>query len=208
MTRALFFDTETSGLPLFNEPSEDPRQPHIVQIGALLADLDTGKVISSLDLIIRPDGWEIPEDVAKIHGITTERARDVGISESVAVDALIELWARADLRVGHNESFDARIVRIALFRHVAGLNCAPTLPDEWKAGKAECTQRMATPLLKLPPTEKMRAAGRFHYKSANLSEAYKHFTGQDLEDAHSAMADARACMAVYLAIRALAPVAA
>lgn len=198
-TRALIYDTETSGIPLFNEPSEDPRQPHIVQLGALLVDLDTSRVISTLDLVIRPDGWEIPEDVAAIHGITTEHAYDVGVSESLATEMLLELWARSQVRIGHNESFDARMVRIALFRFEPALGQDP---DQWKAGKAECTQRMATPILKLPPTEKMRAAGRFHYKSANLSEAYKHFTGKDLEGAHSAMADAAACMAVYLAIKA------
>jgi len=36
MRLAVFFDSETTGLPLFNEPSEDPRQPHIVQLAACL----------------------------------------------------------------------------------------------------------------------------------------------------------------------------
>ncbi|MFO1465834.1 MAG: hypothetical protein U1F35_05245 [Steroidobacteraceae bacterium] len=73
--------------------------------------------------------------------------------------------------------------------------------DAWKAGRTECTQKLATPILKLPPTARMRAYGRHHYKSANLGEAYQHFTGKPLENAHSAMADVRACMAVYFAIR-------
>lgn len=38
MNPALFFDTETTGLPLFEQPSEDPRQPHIVQLAACLVD--------------------------------------------------------------------------------------------------------------------------------------------------------------------------
>jgi DNA polymerase-3 subunit epsilon len=74
--------------------------------------------------------------------------------------------------------------------------------DLWKAGKAECTQRLATPILKLPPTDRMKAAKRFHYKSPNLGEAYQHFTGQPLEGAHNAMVDVRACAAVYFAIKA------
>jgi DNA polymerase-3 subunit epsilon len=73
--RALFFDTETTGLPLFHEPSEDPRQPHLVQLAAVLVDIDTRKTLGSLDLTIAPDGWEIPDDVVKIHGITNEHAR-------------------------------------------------------------------------------------------------------------------------------------
>lgn len=205
MNPILVFDTETSGLPLFNEPSEDPRQPHIVQLGALLYDLDARKRIASIDVIVRPDGWTIPDEVAAIHGITTEHAMDVGVPETTAVEMLLQLWDAGSggrrLRIAHNESFDARIVRIACKRHIDPRAGIP-LSDDWKAGRAECTQLLSTPILKLPPTEKMRAAGRFHHKSANLLEAYKHFTGRDLVNAHSAMADVQACLEVYLAIKA------
>jgi DNA polymerase-3 subunit epsilon len=195
----IFYDTETQGLPLFNEPSEDPRQPHIVQLAACLVDLETRKTIASMDVIVRPNGWSIPEDVAKIHGITTERAADVGIPEAIALDMFMELYG-GRLRVAHNESFDARIMRIALLRH--GRNALTA--DAWKDGKAECTQQLSTPILKLPPTEKMLAAGRTHFKSANLGEAYRHFTGKELIGAHSALADVQACMAVYFAAKHLA----
>ena len=194
----LFYDTETTGLPLFSEPSEDPRQPHMVQLAACLVDIDTRKTIASMDVIVRPSGWEIPEGVAAIHGITTERALQVGISESLAVELLMELWNNCDLRIAHNESFDMRIVRIALMRHNEKIGRDP---DQWKAGVAACTQALSTPILKLPPTEKMLAAGRRGAKSANLGEAYKHFTGNELAGAHTAMVDVQACMAVYFAIK-------
>lgn len=195
--RALFYDTETSGLPDFSAPSEMPHQPHIVQLGAALVDLDTRETIASLDLIVKPDGWAIPAEVSAVHGITTERATEVGVDETCAVNALLGLWRAAHLRVGHNESFDARILRIALKRFGHG----DELADAWKAATAECTARLATPIVALPPTPKMIKARRFHHKTPNLGEAYQHFTGQPLEGAHSAMTDVRACMAVYWAIR-------
>lgn len=204
MTIKLFYDTETTGIPLFREPSEDPRQPHLVQLAACLVEIETRRTLASIDLVVRPDGWTIPEDVAAIHGITTEYAMDVGIPEAQAVDAFLSLW-RQRTRIAHNESFDARIMRIALKRYVdprdPGLVIAPS--DDWKASAAECTQVLATPICQLPPTEKMRAANRHHFKSANLGEAFRHFTGRELEHAHSAMADVQGCMAVYFAIQDL-----
>jgi DNA polymerase III subunit epsilon len=194
---ALFYDTETTGLPLFNEPSEDPRQPHIVQLGAALVNLDTFDQVASLDLIVRPDGWTVPDDVAAIHGITTEHAMDVGVSAEMVIHMLMELWGCADVRIGHNEGFDARMVRIALMRHASTADA-----DAWKAGAAECTQGLSTPILKLPPTAKMVAAKRNHHKSANLGEAYQFFTGKPLEGAHRAMVDVQACIEVYRAIKA------
>lgn len=196
MKLALFYDTETSGLPLFSEPSEDPRQPHIVQLAAQLVDLETRRAVAGIDMIVRPDGWTIPDEVAAIHGITTELASLVGAQASIVIGAFMELWEASDLRIAHNEQFDARMLRIALMRHDSAEQA-----DLWKAGPAECTARLSTPICKLPPTAKMVAARRTHFKTPNLGEAYRHFTGQELVGAHGASVDTQACMAVYFAIK-------
>jgi DNA polymerase-3 subunit epsilon len=201
MNLALFYDTETTGLPLFKEPSEHPDQPHIVQLAAALVDLDTRNIINSIDLVIKPDGWTIPDAVAAIHGITTEHAMDVGVPAHMAIEMFLEMWGVKRTRIAHNEQFDARLVRIACMRH------APQCADMWKDGKAECTAIMATPIVKAPPTAKMIAAGRNHYKTANLAEAVLHLTGKPLVNAHSAMADVTGCMDVYFAIRTMADAA-
>ena len=195
MNLALFYDTETTGLPDFKAPSEAAHQPHIVQLAALLIDLDARETIQSMDVIVRPDGWTIPDEVAAVHGITTEHAAEVGIPESLALSMFMELWCGRS-RVAHNEQFDARIIRIALMRYRSEDSA-----DIWKSGPAECTARMATPVCALPPTDKMKAVGRFHHKTPNLCEAYRHFTGNDLQNAHSAMADVLACLDVYFAIK-------
>lgn len=198
--RLFFYDTETTGLPLFREPSDDPRQPHIVQLAASLVDSETRRTIASIDVITQPNGWTIPDEVAAIHGITTEHANDVGVPEELALRMALHMWERAQVRVAHNEQFDARLVRIGLQRFqdtFAGYVAAAN----WSDSPAECTQILSTPHVKAPPTAKMIAAGRNHYKSANLGEAYKHFIGKDLENAHSARADVDACIAVYFAIQ-------
>lgn len=198
MSLLLFYDTETTGLPMFDQPSEHPEQPHIVQLAAALIDSETRKRVAGFDLVIAPDGWTIPGEVAAIHGITTEMAKLVGVSERAAVELLLYLWARAQRRIAHNESFDARIVRIALMRY---LRPEDVLHEQWKAAPSDCTQRLATPICRMPPTAKMRAVGRHHFKSANLGEAFKHFTGREMLDAHNATADVTACIEVYFAIK-------
>lgn len=195
MNRAgLFFDTETSGLPIWSQPSEDPGQPHIVQLAAILADLDTREELGAVNVIIKPEGWTISPEVTAIHGITMERAMDEGIPELEAVEMLLALWGKSSKRVGYNEPFDARIVRIALKRLCAERE---NLADLWKAAPAECMKIASTKPCNLPPTAKMVAARRFHPKAPTLSEAYLHFFGKPLEDAHSAMADTRGCMDIY-----------
>lgn len=207
MKTILFYDTETTGLPDFKAPSEAPHQPHIVQIAALLVDADTRNTIASMDVISRPDGWTIPDDVAAVHGITTEHAAAVGIPEKLAVEMFMAMWAGPGrTRIAHNEQFDARIVRIALKRHMPDLFHSPSgqhISCEWKGGRAECTARMATPICQIPPTAKMVRAGFNKFKTANLGEAYRHFMGRELENAHSAIADVMACRDIYFAMKDL-----
>lgn len=121
MKTAIFYDTETTGLPDFKAPSEAEHQPHIVQLAALLVDLDTRETLHTIDVIIRPDGWSIPEESSAVHGITQEHALEVGISEASAITEFMDLWA-GRLRIAHNEQFDARIVRIALMRFLADVS--------------------------------------------------------------------------------------
>lgn len=192
----LFYDTETTGLPLFDKPSDDPAQPHIVQIAALLVDAASREVVSSIDLTIQPDGWVIPDPIVAIHGITTERAAQVGIPEALALDAFLALWRKAERRVGHNEAFDARMVRIALKRRWPDLPEPPNEWNEWKAGRSDCTMHLSAPLV----PGKHKDHGK-NGRGPRLTDAYHHFTGQPLEHAHTALADARACMAVYWAIK-------
>lgn len=188
MSRLFFYDSETTGLPLFSEPSNDPRQPHIVQFAGSLVDDETDTTIASIDLIAKPDGWTIPDDIAAIHGITTERAIEVGVDEALIVRLAFEIWKHADKRIGHNEQFDARMMRIVCFRFLDDA-CAET----WGAGVSECTARMATPRCKMPPTAKMRGG----FKTPKLSEAHEILLGAPLIGAHSALADVDGCRRIY-----------
>lgn len=203
----LFYDTETTGLPLFKDPSSDPRQPHVVQLGAILVDMETREELEVLDEIITPDGWEIPDDVAAIHGITTERALAEGLPAKDVLMTFLGMWGRNDqvVRVGFNEPFDARILRIALFRHFD-----EAAAENWSTGIAHDVLKVVQPICKLPATEAMIRAGRGRqFKPPKLSEAYEHFFGEPLEGAHSALVDVRATLRVHWHVTDLAqPVAA
>ncbi|APR39995.1 3'-5' exonuclease [Paraburkholderia sp. SOS3] len=198
MELILFYDTETNGLPQWNLPSEDPSQPHVTQLAAHLCDERSGNTIAAMDVLISPDGWTIPDDLAALTGITTERATLEGVPISDALRQFTEMWRRAGMRVAHNESFDARMLRIEYFRQ---LDHDDPFHDQWKGGQAFCTQGRCTKILNLPPTAKMLAAGRKHAKSPNLGEAYEYFTGKKLEGAHNAAVDLEACKAVYYGIK-------
>jgi DNA polymerase-3 subunit epsilon len=204
----IFFDTETTGLPQFKLPSSDPSQPYITQLAAELCVEETGETLGAMNMLIRPEGWTIPEDLQALTGITMDRADRFGVPARVALDGFMELWCNADIRCAHNESFDARILRIAIMRCAywsgeAMQTSAGEVPfaDYWKAAPAFCTQTNSTHILNLPPTEKMVAKRMKGPKSPNLTEAYYHFTGKVLDGAHNAQVDIMAAKAIYYGIK-------
>lgn len=180
MKTILFYDAETCGMPDWKNPSGGDTQPHIVQIGAILCNAETREIITGLNVIIKPDGWEIPKDTIDIHGITNEHAHDVGIPEKEAIQLLLDLRGDA-LRVSFNKTFDQRIIRIGTKRYFD-----EAVQEKWHIkDDHECAMRMSHKIMK----------GKY----PKLGAAYKHFTGKEMEGAHDALADAKGCMIVYFA---------
>ncbi|PIA74273.1 3'-5' exonuclease [Ectopseudomonas toyotomiensis] len=182
------FDFETTGIPDWKQPSEAGHQPHIVEVAALLCDAE-GNIIDRYQAIVRPNGWEISPEMTEIHGISQEQAMDEGIPEIEALEGFLAIHARASIRAAHNATFDDRIARIAIARYHG-----KDLADSFKESTTKfCTCYESRPVLNLP--------GK---KLPSLAEAYKHFTGEDLVEAHRAMPDALACARVYFALMGVA----
>ena len=178
---ALFFDTETTG---FKSSTYTPR---LVQLGAILQDTETKRVLQELNVMIRTDGFEIPEVVSQIHGITNELADNFGIALELVDQLFGAMVLKVDVVVAHNISFDIGIV----------MDNLPVAHEVLMDRDQFCTMREATNVIKLPP-------GKYHgnkhskYKPPKLIEAYQYFfDGQSFDNAHDAMADVRACRDVY-----------
>ena len=184
-----FFDCETTGLPVWKSPSEDPCQPHIVEIAALLCN-EAGIIVDRFEALIRPAGWTITPEMTAIHGITNEMAMDLGISEAEALEGFMALHSRASLRVAHNITFDDRIVRIALMRYQDEERA-----NAFKDGSEKyCTCFRSRSTVALPDN-----------KLPNLGEAYQHFTGEPLAIAHRAMPDTLATRRIYHGLEGITP---
>jgi DNA polymerase-3 subunit epsilon len=181
MNIGLFGDTETTGMIEYKRQSSNPCQPHIVSLAAILVNLDTKEELQSINVIVKPDGWTIPDETIEVHGITNELANEVGLPESVVLGMYINLWQKCSLRIFHNTTFDNRIIRIALKRYMPNL-----IPDEvWKdRDQYYCTFQKFKKLI----------GGKDGHK---LEDAYKHFTGKELVGGHNALVDTQACMEVY-----------
>lgn len=198
MSMIMFLDSETAGFPNDSLPDDHPAQPPLVQLGCLLVDPDNGAEWATLEMIVRPNGkYRIPDSAAKVHGITTALAEAVGVPLSLVVPAYVNLRALASKIVCHNPKFDLTIMRQAIARN--GKPVTLLGPEA-----VECTGELSAPLLKLPPTDRMREYGRSgQFKTPKLLEAYRHFFGRDFPGAHGALADARACKEIYFEIKRL-----
>jgi len=99
----LVFDTETTGLPKnYNSPvSDSDNWPRLVQIAWQLHD-ETGALISSNNFIVRPEGFDIPFNSAKIHGISTEYAKEHGLPLEEVLSLFETVLSKTKIVVGQN----------------------------------------------------------------------------------------------------------
>src|SRR5660397_47424 len=114
----LFFDTETTGLPRSWKAAVTDLNnwPRLVQLAYLLYDRD-GNKSSGGDFIIKPEGFIIPIEASRIHGISTERAIQEGKSLLIVLREFQSLIEQVDYLVAHNMSFDEKIVGAEFLRN-------------------------------------------------------------------------------------------
>ena len=177
----LFFDTETTGIPerSWNWDTDFEQYPHVVQ----MAWLHGCKVETH---IIRPDGWEIPQETVDVHGITTEYALEHGEPFASVVDMFIQDCHDAGLICGHNIHFDTSIIKANILRELGReYYDANDVENALYKGKRIDTMR---PTMKW--VDARMANGRL--KFPNLSELYSRcFPGESFP-AHDALEDVKA----------------
>lgn len=183
-----FFKVASTGLPLWSKPSSDTGQPHIVQLSALLVDSETQGILQTMDQILKPGDWVIPQETVEFHGITNGRAETEGIEEADALKAFLLMWKK-NLRIGHNTTFETRMIRIATIRYFS-----KAVQDDWKSGEHLATAVLAKPYVKIP-----LASGK-GYKMPTLKEAYSHFNDKEII-LPTTIEHVHACMNVYFAIQ-------
>lgn len=177
--RYLFFDCETTGLIDFKAPIS--ATPRIVQLAALITDSE-GVEYGSLNHLIKPDNWTIPDEAAKIHGITTDIALEKGVAICEVMGVFKQLVTLCDVIIAHNIAYDIRIVQGEMHRLSA------ELPER----ELVCTMLAMTKVCKIP-----HAKWKNRIKWPKLVEAYKHCFGKEFDKAHDALADVKACRDIY-----------
>ncbi len=186
----IIFDTETTGLPdNFKAPvSDSDNWPRMVQIAWQVHD-KKGKLIEVKNYIIKPEDYEIPYDVVKIHQITTERAEKFGMDLTFVLEEFSKIASKCNFLVGHNVSFDNNILGAEYYR-----------------------KNIKNPLTDIPSIDTMQFSvnycaipGRKNggFKYPKLEELHKKLFNESFGLAHNAAADVEATARCFLELHRL-----
>mgnify|MGYP006373625871 FL=1 len=121
--KTLVFDTETTGIDVFND--------RIVQLFIGIAD-ENGELIERHEWLIDP-GIEVPEGASDVHGFTTEFLQvNGGDPEEVLQEAAGVFAQYADIPwVAFNANFDLSILYAEFTRHGVVSGWAETVLGTW-----------------------------------------------------------------------------
>jgi DNA polymerase-3 subunit epsilon len=182
----LVIDCETTGLPRnWKAPVSDlDNWPRAIQIAWSLLD-DSEAPIESEAPLVQPVGFTIPEDVQRIHGITTDRALAEGKKLSDVLLALSAAAGKAKVIVAHNIKFDESVISAEYLR----LRLKPPFAGK----KRVCTMAQSTDFCRIP--------GNYGYKWPTLSQLHRELFKCGYEEAHDAGADVAACAKCFFELK-------
>lgn len=182
----LIFDTETTGLPKrWDAPITDTDNwPRCIQIAWQLHD-EMGRLIEHQDYMVKPEGFNIPYDAERVHGICTELAMEEGLPLGEVLEKFNIALSKSKFIVGQNVGFDVNIMGSEFHRHgIASNLSAMKVLDT-------CTEITAE-LLQMPGGR----GGKF--KLPTLTELHQYLFGEPFAEAHNATADVEATTRCFL----------
>lgn len=180
--RALLFDTETTGLPKQRNRSatEDPNNwPEPVSISWVVTE--GSKILRAKSYIVKPNGWQIPQESVQIHGIPQEMAQTNGFDLNHILGEFIRDLRTVDVVIAHNLDFDKNVIT------ATAIKCKNDHALLWPSLEF-CTMEHSRVLCKLPL---LSTNALFKFKSPKLSELYKHIFNQEPQKLllHSSLGD-------------------
>lgn len=182
----LVFDTETTGLPRDKNASltDFANWPRVVQLAWQLHG-PKGELLEAGNHIVYPDAFTIPFNAAKVHGITTEIAKEKGKPVKDVLNMFAEVVAKSNYLAGHNTDFDLSVLGSEFLRN-GMIN-----PMEGKAALDTCSEATAG-YCELPGGR----GGKFKYPT--LTELHQKLFDEGFGDAHNAAADVEATTRCFL----------
>lgn len=114
-------DTETTGL-IENVTVKDDKLPEVIDFYGCLLDVDSGKVLEELDILIKPTiAKKLPEEIVNITHITDEMLKNKKHfkDHAAGIRFLIE---RAPIALAHNAAYDKEVLDIEYHRLDQAIN--------------------------------------------------------------------------------------
>lgn len=183
--KVLVFDTETTGLPTERNASimDVDKWPYIVQLSYILYETETKQIIDMKDNLIKiPLDVEITPGSESIHHISRVMCQANGISISDAINCFNKALDKADLVLGHNISFDKRMIMVECKR----LNKYQRFTVNGLRKAEFCTMKKGTDLCKIEVTPQI---GEKYYKYPTLSELHFKLFDTTPKGTHNALSD-------------------
>ena len=197
--KVLIFDTETTGLPTdYNASINDVHKwPHVVQLSYIYYDTETKALLKVGDHLIKvgPDVLITPQSIA-IHHITPEICQEKGEPLLAVLEAFNALVKNADLVVGHNLSFDKRVLQVECRRLLISHSFAPNPTASHQTPREFCTMQAGTAICAIPKVNPRTS--QTYYKYPSLVELHRHLFGGGLpRGTHNALGDVLLTLRCY-----------
>lgn len=181
-----FFDTETTGLPKdWKAPmGQVDNWPRVIQLAWMITDIK-GEPIKVREVLIKPDGWEIPAEPFWIeHGFSTDKSMAEGTPIREVLDEFVADLDACEFLVSHNMDFDHKVLGAEMIREgISGRRCVKI-----------CTKEAATEFCAIPFGGQRAYMSKVQkrYKWPKLEELHKKLFGRDFENKHQAGGDVQA----------------